>query len=144
MAIVEDFDPGKYLQAKKRYCPRYFNGHRGFNIPVQVVDITKLTYIPREIGKTYIKHHLINPLVVCKITPERWQGEKIGNIPYRNPNTIIRTNEDGFIYVASRGCKRIMSMIENGYQFVDAYVLEDMQTCFELGTQLVNEYNESL
>jgi hypothetical protein len=142
MAIVKDCDPATYIQARKRYCPRYFNGHRGFNTPIEIVDISKLTRIPRE-NIDYIQHQLINPIVICKMTPERWKGDKVGNIPFRDPSCITKVCEDGYMYVVSRGNKRLASLIELGYKYIDAYICSELEQCFDLGKRIEEEYYES-
>ena len=87
LEIDDNFDVSKYLQAKWRRETRNFVNHRGFNVPIKVLDISKLTHLDRpgfRVPDVEEKDLMYNPIVVCKMTEEEWAGHRIGNIPFRD------------------------------------------------------------
>ena len=146
MAIVDihSIDPALYLQAKWRWSIRQFQG-MGFNVPIEVCDITKLTHLDREefrVPDVEELHLMYNPIVVCKMTLEQWEGPRKGNIPFRD-RSLKKILDDGYIYCISRGNQRVSSAIAVGYRYIDAYVCNTMEETYELGIRIKDEY-ESL
>jgi len=145
LEIDDNFDVSKYLQAKWRRETRNFVNHRGFNVPIKVLDISKLTHLDRpgfRVPDVEEKDLMYNPIVVCKMTEEEWAGQRIGNIPFRD-RSLKKVDNEGFIWCISRGNQRVSSAIARGYRYIDGYVTEDMTKCAEFGLLLKEEY-ESL
>ena len=145
LEIEDDFDVSKYLQAKWRREMRHFDNHRGFNMPIKIFNIEKLTHLDRpnyRVPDVEEKDLMYNPIVVCKMTEEEWAGQRIGNIPFRD-RSLKKVDNEGFIWCISRGNQRVSSAIARGYRYIDGYVTEDMTKCAEFGLLLKEEY-ESL
>ena len=127
----------KYLRARWRKEYRY-----GFKLKIHKLKINELTRLYRK--NRYIKdielgHELLNPIVVCKLTKEQWNGPIIGNIPFKD-KSLAKFLDDGFCYVVSRGNKRIISALKMNYEFIDGYVLENMKDTLVLGEQIENNF----
>lgn len=145
LEVTDDFDLSKYLQAKWRRETRNFNNHRGFNIPIKIFNISKLTHLDRpgfRVPDVDEKHLMYNPIVVCKMTEQQWNGPRIGNIPFRDRD-LKKISEDGYIYCISRGNQRVSSAILQGYEYIDGYLCESMEQTYEFGLLIKEEY-ESL
>lgn len=127
----------KYLKARWRKEFRY-----GLKVKVQILKIEDLTCLPRK--NRYIKdielgNELLNPIVVCKMNKNQWNGPVIGNIPFKD-KTLAKFLNDGYCYVVSRGNKRIISAKKMGFEYIDGYVLEDMKDTLLLGERIENNF----
>ena len=145
LEIEDDFDVSKYLQAKWRREIRYFKNHRGFKVPIKIFNISKLTHLDRvgfRVPDVDEKHLMYNPIVVCKMTLQQWEGPRIGNIPFRD-RTLKKICDDDYIYCISRGNQRVSSAISQGYEFIDGYLCDTMEETYEFGLKIKEEY-ESL
>ena len=126
-----------YLKARWRKEFRY-----GFKLKIYKLKIEELTHLHRknryiidiEMGK-----ELLNPIVVCKLTKEQWNGPVVGNLPFRN-KSLAKFLDDGYCYVVSRGNKRIMSTLKMGYEFIDGYVLDNMKDTLILGQKIEDNF----